>query len=286
MPKYWCPRCKYETDRRSNYLHHLHRKLACKALFSEESLESLIIRAETTTTTTGETVPTELPSSSLLTCIGCNHTFSSRQILDQHEIACSKARIEEMQKVMAEQTRRIRELEEEKEQQKHVTNVIFVENKNNNNNNNITINTTTNIIVNNFGSEDRSYVTHDVLQKCLDTMRINPLVDHIYFNPEHPENHTVKLKSEKRGRVIVWQGGDGWIEDDMMSSINTMIHKENSNLTKFFFEEVWTNPDIKFDNKVWTQTKLVKINDKGKDYFEQRRLIQVKLKNFTIATSS
>jgi hypothetical protein len=108
-------------------------------------------------------------------------------------------------------------------------------------------------------------------------MRISPLVDHVYFNPDHPENHTVKLKSEKRSRVMIHQDGK-WVEVDMNASIDSMMLRENINLTKFFFEEVWPDPLIDYDVKARKQTKLIKINDKDRVYFEQRRSIQAMLK--------
>ena len=197
------------------------------------------------------------------TCIGCNRMFSGARYLTQHQSICPGARAQQEIKVLQKQ------LEEERAAKHSTTNIT----------------TNINIInINNFGSEDRSYIKSDVMQQCLDSMRIYPLIDGVYFNLEHPENHTVRLKSEKQGRVHIRQG-DAWVEGDLVVSIDAMMFKENMMLSKFFYDEVWSDPSIEYEKKAWTQAKLVKINDRVKDYFEQRRVIKAKLKAFTFPQS-
>jgi hypothetical protein len=41
MPYYKCPRCKYETNKRSNIVNHYNRKRPCKTIYSDISLELL-----------------------------------------------------------------------------------------------------------------------------------------------------------------------------------------------------------------------------------------------------
>ena len=135
-----------------------------------------------------------------------------------------------------------------------------------------------NIIINNFGAEDRSHITPDFIRRCLDNMHVTPLIQQVYFDPLHPENHTIKLKSEKKSRVLVHNDGE-WIEEDMNARIDNMIQKENNVLCKYFIENVFNDEDISFDKKAFMQGRIVKLNDKDKAFYEQRRSVQVMIKS-------
>ena len=64
------------------------------------------------------------------------------------------------------------------------------------------VDNSTRITINNFGCEDRSYINSET-NECLHNARVIPLIMDVYFNSAHPENHTIRLKSEKLSRVIV-----------------------------------------------------------------------------------
>ena len=241
-----CPRCHYSTRKRSNYLTHLHRKIPCPSTFATVSCGDLLLA-----------IANEQPASSVCSCVDCHREFSSAQYLNQHITTCVVA----MRKQLTSQATLLTDMQEQllQTQTTHI-NIINV------------------LTLNNFGSENRSYITREDLQKCLDNMRVHPLVDLLYFHPDHPENHTVRLKSEKKGRLIVHQDGV-WIEVDMNASIDSMIQIENRNLCKYFYEHVWPDPSINFDIKAYAQSKLVKIADKSTHHFDQRRSIQASIKN-------
>ena len=44
----------------------------------------------------------------------------------------------------------------------------------------------------------------------------------------------------------------------------SMIGRENMNMSKFFYAEIWPNPDIDFDKKEYTQSKIILLNEKKK----------------------
>ena len=266
-----CSRCHYTTTKKSSYSDHLRRKFECPCTYSNEDREQLLLRLESSV---------DGPCA----CTRCNRTFSASQYLDKHKKACvGKMDMEEMRQLLAKQAEQLRELlnvrassnsssSSSSSSSSNGASISINNNINNNTNINISIN------INNFGSEDRSYITRDVLQSCLENMHVSPLVDLVYFNPDHPENHTVKLKSEKKGRLVVRQEGT-WIEVDMNASIDSMIHKENNHLHRYFYEQVWPDPSINYDSKAYVQSKLIKINDADKRYYDERRSIQAKLKN-------
>lgn len=241
MNNYICPRCHYMTMRKSNILHHIDRKVPCPDTFSSESLVDFSQKLKA--------------SSETRTCQHCRKTFRSQQYLDQHSDSCI---LSKFQSKLDEQT-----IEIEKLKSRPPINQINVQ-----------------ITINNFGSEDRSHISRDLLQHCIDSMKVFPLIDHIYFNSDHPENHTMKLKSEKRERLLICMNSS-WIEVDMKATIDSIMLKENNALTAYFYEEIWNDPAVEFENKAFVQSKLVNLNEKNKSFFEQRRQIQAKLKSLS-----
>ena len=224
---------------------HLKRVKPCPCHFSNQPREDII----------------KSLSSRTYDCLHCNRAFAGLKWLTKHQDDCNmKEKLNIMQKTIESMAIKIESLQQN-------TNVV----------NNTMINNF-NITINNFGSEDRSYVTRELVQQCLEKMKIDALVDAIYFNPDRPENQTIKLKSEKRMRVVVHQEGK-WVERDMNASIDTIINRENSSISSHFYDNIWPDQTIDFENKAFQHGKLIKINDKNKAYFEQRRSIQARLKN-------
>ena len=153
--------------------------------------------------------------------------------------------------------------------------------------NNNVINNNIVITINNFGQEDRSYIKSETMKECLINGCILQLITDVYFNPDHPENHTIQLKSEKMRRVNVFTM-TGWVEQDMNTSIDQMMKNEHCVLTNFFWSSEF-NGDPEIDDK----TKMKALENLNAFYktmdpkfFEQRRNIQVMLKNDKLKNSS
>lgn len=89
---------------------------------------------------------------------------------------------------------------------------------NNNTQNNITIN------VANFNAEKTDHITQEFARWCFDkgAYGITPMVDKIYFNEDHPENHNVKLESLNHSLVEVYKGGV-WRVEGLLTTIDNMI---------------------------------------------------------------
>ena len=242
-----CPRCHYETPKASTFIDHLMKSKPCPCDFSDDAREDIIESFKTRS----------------FACPHCARTFSRSRHLSRHEGSCkSKEIVSALRSTIVELENEVENALDQKSVVIH-NNTTYIQN---------------NIILNNFGSEDRSHVTRDVLLKCLDELGTNSLVDCVYFNPDHPENKTIRLKSEKKKRVLLHQDGK-WVEDDMNNSIDRIMNRENSALSTFFYESVWPDETVNFDNKALTHEKLTRINDRNKAYFDQRRSIQAKLKN-------
>ena len=54
------------------------------------------------------------------------------------------------------------------------------------------------IVVNNFGNENLDYLNTNLFQKVVKSKKgIPKLIEIIHFNPEHPENHNVRITNKK-----------------------------------------------------------------------------------------
>ena len=120
--------------------------------------------------------------------------------------ASVQTQLTEMQHMVEEQQRQINELKERPQ--------------------NLTQNNTVNmnITINNFGSEDVSYIDVDTLaQRCLTRMNgIIATIQDTHLNADHPENQNVKLVSRRRNIMAVMEGGQ-WKHEPTSVVIDKLI---------------------------------------------------------------
>ena len=71
--------------------------------------------------------------------------------------------------------------------------------ENNKVNLNAKINSDNTIIVNNFGNENYDYISNNMMKQLLKQgpKSIPYLIKQIHFNPDHPENHNIRIKNKK-----------------------------------------------------------------------------------------
>jgi len=117
---------------------------------------------------------------------------------------------------------------------KHIIKKITDGNTNNNaisaNNNNATT-----IIINNFGHENLDYVTNDMLKVYVKNPYdgIKQILNKIYFDVKHPENHNIKITNKKYPYVSVYLNG-AWEMKHKKQIINEIIDKGNSFIKQRF----------------------------------------------------
>jgi hypothetical protein len=89
---------------------------------------------------------------------------------------------------------------------KKVTTLTTTNNTTNNTNNGTIHINNNNYVLNNFGNENLSHLTvDDKVEICSSYMNMfTNAVEKTYFDPEHPENHTVMVKSEKNKQMFVY----------------------------------------------------------------------------------
>ena len=102
---------------------------------------------------------------------------------------------------------------------------VLLKNRGNNTINNITYNTQ--IVINPFGKEDLSYITEEYISRLIQSGPVNSipkLLKHIHFNPEHVQNHNIKIPNKKEAYAEIFNGNK-WEISDKKRTIKDMTDK-------------------------------------------------------------
>ena len=87
-------------------------------------------------------------------------------------------------------------------------------------NNNITI-----ININAFGNENTNYIDDKAILACISRVykSIPTLLQKLHFDPEHPENHNIKITNKKLPYASVMGDDQKWKMMDRKDAIETMV---------------------------------------------------------------
>ena len=201
MDNYLCERCGYKTERISNFKNHLNRKFICKPKLKLIDISEIKKKYNIEITKEDYIIPTNIPmnipkiypeiypeNEYKWVCEFCSKTLSSYKNKWRHKKTCKHKNNDlEEKNILIEKnkelTQKVNELIEK---------VSILENRSIINTN---INSFNNIQVNNYGSENIDYISEKVFKNLLNTplSAIPKLIELKYFNPEHPENHNVKI---------------------------------------------------------------------------------------------
>ena len=135
-------------------------------------------------------------------CDYCGNQFNSYASKRRHELHFCKDNDDVLEVIINTKNKKIKKLESEKRKMKKEIEKLLTSVGNVTNNN-----TTNNIIVvNNYGKENKEYLTEDYLKKLLDKPfgGIQQLIKRLHFHPMHPENHNVKITNKKLPYALVW----------------------------------------------------------------------------------
>jgi hypothetical protein len=175
-------------------------------------------------------------ASSDFICCSCGNSYSCRQSLHIHRKSCSDNhittsvtdQIEQLQNtVMEERKQHQLERDELRAQialllDKYSTGNTTNSHNNSNNkieNQNITIN------INAFGNENLDYIDDKAITECISRVykSIPSLLEKIHFDPEHPENHNIKITNKKLPYASVMGNNKKWKTIDRKDAIETMV---------------------------------------------------------------
>jgi hypothetical protein len=182
---------------------------------------------------------------------GCGKTYSYRQSLHLHQMSCNSTAapsvteiIEELKNTVLEE-RKIHQLEREQYQKEHnelkaqisilldkyaqtSTSHNNTTTSTTNSNNNTSIDTQQNNItinINAFGNENIDYIDDKSIVACINSVykSIPSLLERIHFDPEHPENHNIKITNKKLPYASVMGNNKKWKTVDRKDAIDTMV---------------------------------------------------------------
>lgn len=151
-----------------------------------------------------------------------------------------------------------------------VSNLIEKVGTSNITNNNTINNATINIVINNYGNEDKSYITKQFVEMLLKQPVNNTvlkMLKHIHFNPDHPENMNVRITDISRPYARVYNDKK-WmilnrkdvIEDMVKRSKDIIDEKSDDNeVNKKFTQQYQKNM-----KKLHTNADLLVINESEK----------------------
>lgn len=278
MP-FTCQRCGYETPTRCNILRHLKSKTPCEAIHNNIERDSLILQL------TEKEYKTER-----IECPSCKKTVSKYK-LSRHKAVCKSNTSQSMVQVPIETLEnlqaQINELRGELQKQQVCsgasTSTSIV---NNTNNHNTTINNTYNIQLNNFGQENMSCLTPELLTYCLSNPKkgMSSLIEQIHYNKDYPENQNLRCKSLKNNifeRFVDTQ----WTLCDASNTLDELIKKGYRILEAHFAETFLSDPDF-FDDEHRVESmqrfRQVLNDKKSNDYHSVKRDLRLLVKDKTM----
>jgi len=182
-------------------------------------------------------------------CPHCGKTFTRQNNLNRHiKKSCTENRKNlEIMKLQ----------EENKYLQMKLTNNIMI--NSNNNSNNIIHN---NITINAYGKENLEHILPKLptLIKYFPTTAVTDLICEAYFDPDHPENKTVKIQSTKEKWAQIFNG-EKW---EVRKKIDTIMDvlKKNFKFIDNFYENNNTNTPEFMKNKItWDKVRTMWYDD-------------------------
>ena len=201
--QFCCATCDYHTGKKNHYERHL------------ETVKHIKM---TNRVNNGQTGKKYL-------CEDCGKSYKYRQGLSFHRKTCTgNVHINTYHE--EKEMKRDQEIEELRSQIAFLMETRGTTTNNNTTNNN-TQNNTQNIYitVNNFGKENIEYITDKDICRLISmapSKTIPNIIQMIHFDPEHPENHNVKMTNKKLKYAQVFTD-NGWVTTSRGKAVDDMI---------------------------------------------------------------
>lgn len=220
-----CERCAYSTTAKSSLLNHLMKKNPCQPILCDIDRNELIEK---------------LNNKNSLECTKCGNTFKNASAKCRHMKICnsSKKELDELKDTITTLTKRL----EIAENKLVIPSSSSSSTTNNNIQNNIqnNCNNTYNITVNNFCNESIEHLPQRLILSCLVDMDMPRLLEQIHFDPEHPENHTVKMKNVNQKLLQYFEDGR-WKVEHSDKVLDDLINSSGYKVLKAFYDN---NPEM------------------------------------------
>jgi len=146
-------------------------------------------------------------------------------------------------------------------------------------------NTTNNMVVNNYIKPNTDYLEYNIKKECIytDYVYLLPILKELFFNKEHPENHSISYSNTRSSNMSVYNGNE-WILQNRVDTINDIIDNCDDILSEFI-------NDIRDSEKLtYKQGKMINLYDKyisnyilsDDDYKSLNEYIYMESKNLNI----
>ena len=235
-----CEMCKYTTSVKCNYNKHLTTKKHLRNVelikTNKVCLDKMSTNEHKMSTNEHKDIKETKPQ---FICEYCDRKFTTKPIMRRHQLHYCKGYAKEL---CAEDNLR-KELKEKKLLYEKIEKLLEengrVINSNNTINNNLTnnIHQTNNIVINNYGDEDVSHITQNVLEKLMakPADMINNLTKMIHFNKNKPENMNMYIPSRKQKFIKVFKKNK-WVLEKKNETIPDLVDR-NYTLIDSYYED-------------------------------------------------
>ena len=268
-----CQICNYSTKIKCNYIKHLNTKKHKKRLYELEENDTINKKSIKMTPNDPTMTPNDPKIKKKFRCDYCNTTFSTKAHKRRHEMHKCK------NEANPERNNTIKKLEDEKKElynyiDKLINKVGNTTNNNTINNNNI------NIHLNNFGEEDISHLTTQIMTALIKgpCKMIQNAIKFIHFNDSKPENKNICITNVKSKHIKVFKNNK-WCYQNKHEAIENIIdknynilddhyeYKGKEELTDFEreryreFQQFFDNQDKKLISKIKDESELLLLNE-------------------------
>ena len=289
MVLYTCPRCGFSNKIKTKIRSHFLRKNVCQAKVSNVDIRDIYKEV------LGEEYPAHMSKTPSIysnrldtICRFCNKDFKKKYNLIRHEECCSyrtkdndsydsysSSQESEKKQYYTESEKDIIIASKDKiiEALKNQIEVLLKNQGSNNVHNNITYNTS--IVLNAFGKENTSYITAEYLTKLIKDGPIETipkLLEHIHFNPDHTENHNIKIPNRKQGYAEIYNG-ESWQISDKRQTIEAMSDKAYNIINTHYiggneymnkFRDQYDSNDANLTKRLHKDTEIMILNSQKK----------------------
>jgi hypothetical protein len=197
----------------------------------------------------------------------CGKIYKFKQSLNKHKTICDKVTNKEADRNISElYEKRLQEqkVEFDKEREEFRNQIAMLLDKyagNNTTNNTQHIETQNNNIhinINAFGKENLDYIDDEAIIGCITRIykSIPILLEKIHFDPNHPENHNIKITNKKLPYASVMGNNRKWKTVDRKNAIETMVNNGYNILDEKYTENKDKLPARKQQNFEGFQNKF------------------------------
>ena len=269
-----CQICNYSTKIKCNYIKHLNTKKHKKRLYELEENDTINKKSIKMTPNDPTMTPNDPKIKKKFRCDYCNTTFSTKAHKRRHEMHKCK------NEANPERNNTIKKLEDEKKELYNYIDKLINKVGNTTNNNTINNNNNINIHLNNFGEEDISHLTSQIMTALIKgpCKMIQDAIKFIHFNDSKPENKNICITNVKSKHIKVFKNNK-WCYQNKHEAIENIIdknynilddhyeYKGKEELTDFEreryreFQQFFDNQDKKLISKIKDESELLLLNE-------------------------